>query len=126
MGEQVKLLTKENQDLKKQLLEIQTILISIQKEVNYEKQHGAGKKPRTWSHTPSLTIAQPDTMPNENDVQFLSNEYDELSKRLANLEAQVSEIARKAESIWKAIDDIQLYSYQYNLKLVGVPQTDPD
>ena len=99
MGEQVKLLTKENQDLKKQLLEIQTILISIQKEVNYEKQHGAGKKPRTWSHTPSLTIAQPDTMPNENDVQFLSNEYDELSKRLANLEAQVSEIARKTESI---------------------------
>ena len=71
-------------------------------------------------------IAQPDTRPNENDVQFWSNEYDELSKRLANLEAQVSEIARKTESISKAIDDIQLYSYQYNLKLVGVPQTDPD
>ena len=111
MGEQVKLLKKENEDLKKQLSEIQTNLISIQKEVNYEKQHGAGKKQRTWSHTPSLTIAQPDTMPNENDVQFLSNEYDELSKRLANLEAQVSEIARKTESISKAIDDIQLYSY---------------
>ena len=126
MGEQVKLLRKENQDLKKQLSEIQTNLISIQKEVNYEKQHGAGKKQRTWSHTPSLTIAQPDTKPNENDVQFLSNEYDELSKRLANLEAQVSEIARKTESISKAVDDIQLYSYQYNLKLVGVPQTDPD
>ena len=71
-------------------------------------------------------IAQPDTRPNENDVQLLSNEYDELSKRLANLEAQVSEIARKTESISKAIDDIQLYSYQYNLKLVRVPQTDPD
>ncbi|XP_068723919.1 uncharacterized protein [Montipora capricornis] len=71
-------------------------------------------------------IAQPDKRPNENDVQFLSNEYDELSKRLATLEAQVSEIARKTESISKAIDDIQLYSYQYNLKLVEVPQTDPD
>ena len=45
MGEQVKLLKKENQDLKKQLPEIQTNLISIQKEVNYEKQHGAGKNP---------------------------------------------------------------------------------
>ena len=75
---------------------------------------------------PSLRIAQPDTKPNENDVQFLSNEYDDLLKRLTNLEAQVSEIARKTESISKAIDDIQLYSYQYNLKLVGVPQTDPD
>ena len=122
----MKLFRKENQDWKKQLSEIQTNLISIQKEVNYEKQHGAGKKQRTWSHTPSLTIAQPDTKPNENDVQFLSNEYDELSKRLANLEAQVSEIARKTESISKAVDDIQLYSYQCNLKLVGVPQTDPD
>ena len=126
MGEQVKLLRKENEDLKKQLSEIQTNLISIQKEDNYEKQHGAGKKQRTWSQMPSLRIAQPDTKPNENDVQFLSNEYDDLLKRLTNLEAQVSEIARKTESISKAIDDIQLYSYQYNLKLVGVPQTDPD
>ena len=69
---------------------------------------------------------QPDTKPNENDVQVLSNEYDELLKRLTNLEAHVSVIARKTESISKAIDDIQLYSYQYNLKIVGVPQTDPD
>ena len=124
MGEQVKLLRKENQDLKKQLSEIQTSLISIQKEVNDEKQHGARKKQTTWCHTPSLTIAQPDTMPNENDVQFLSDEYHELLKRLVNLEAQVSQIARKTESISKPIDDIQSYSYQYNLKLVGLPQTD--
>ena len=124
--EQVKLLRKENEDLKKQLSEIQTNLISIQKEVNYDKQYGDRKKHRTWSQMPPLTIAQPDTKPNENDVQFLSNEYDDLLKRLTNLEAQVSEIARKTVSISKAIDDIQLYSYQYNLKLVGVPQTDPD
>ena len=66
------------------------------------------------------------TKPNESYVQFLSNEYDEPLKRLTNLEAHVREIARKTESISKAIDDIQLYSYQYNLKIVGVPQTDPD
>ena len=126
MGEHIKLLRKENQNLKKQLLEIQTNLVSTQKEVNYKKQHGAGKKQRTWSHTPSLTIAQPNTGPNENDVQFLSNEYDELLKRLTNLEAHVNEIARKTESISKAIDDIQLYSYQFNLKIVRGPQTDPD
>ena len=40
-------------------------------------------------YTPSLTIAQPDTKPNEseneNDVQFLSDEYDQLLKRLANV-----------------------------------------
>ena len=65
-------------------------------------------------------------MPNENDVQFVSDEYDELLKRLASLEAQVSEIARKTKSISKAIGDIQLYSYQYNLKLVRVSQTDSD
>lgn len=80
MGEQVKLVRKENQELKKKFLEIQTNLISIQKEVNYEKQHDAGNKQRTWSHTPSPMIAQPDTSPNENDVQFLCNEYDVLSK----------------------------------------------
>ena len=126
MGEQVKLLRKINHELKKQLSEIQTNLISTQTEVNYEKQHGTGNKQRTWSHTLSLTIAQPDTSPNQNDVQFWRNEYDVLSKRLANLEAQVSEIASKIESISKAIENIQLYSYQYNLKLVGVPEIDPD
>lgn len=36
------------------------------------------------------------------------------------------ETARKTKSISNAIDDIQLYSYQYNLKLVQVPQTDSD
>ena len=96
--------------MKKQLVGIQTKLISIQKEVNYKKQHGARKNQRTWSHTPLLMIAQPDTKPNENDVQFLSNEYDELLQSLTNLEAQVGEIARKTESISKAINDIQLYS----------------
>ena len=71
---------------------------------------------------PNLTQSRP----NESYFQFLSNEYDEPLKRLTNLEAHVREIARKTESISKAIDDIQLYSYHYNLKIVGVLQTDPD
>ena len=35
-------------------------------------------------------------------------------------------MARKIDSISKAIENIQLYSYQYTLKLVGVPEIDPD
>ena len=40
------------------------------------------------------------------------------------MEAKISEIAQNTDRISKAIDDIQAYSYQYNLKIVGVPQAE--
>ena len=43
-------------------------------------------------------------------------------RRIEDLEFKVAEISGKADRIAKAIDEFQLYSYRYNLKLVGVPQ----
>ena len=92
MGEQVKLLRKENQDLKKQLSEIQTNLSLSRKEleVNYEKQVTWHRKEIENLVLYAVTYDCPtsDTKPNKNDVQFLSNEYDERLKRLTNLETQ--------------------------------------
>ena len=99
MGEQVKLLRQKNQDLKKQLSEIQTNLISIQKEVNYEKQRGAGKKQRTWSHSPSLTIAQPDTKPNENDVHFLKGQCHAIWQLYKNLKGVLASLNSKTNGL---------------------------
>ena len=67
--------------------------------------------------------------PSTQDVQFLSDGYDDLSKskddisrRMNNFELRLNRLAKNIENLSKAIDDILAYSYQYNLKIVGVPQ----
>ena len=62
-------------------------------------------------------------------MQFRSDQYDDLLKSGTSLEEEIGKLSRKLHSlakdvdrIDKAIDDILSYSYQYNLKIVGVPQ----
>ena len=131
MGDQVNSLRKENEELTKQISEVQKELHSIKKISVSKGQHsgstGARSKEQFGDLTdqygrPSLVIAQPNTSPNADDVQFPSDGYDWMIRRIEDLEFKVAEISGKADRIAKAIDEIQLYSYQYNLKLVGVPQ----
>jgi NADH/NAD ratio-sensing transcriptional regulator Rex len=68
-------------------------------------------------------------IPNENDVQFLSNGYDELVKFKKDTQKELMDLKRRLEYITtgvnridKAINNMLLYSYQYNLKIVGVLQ----
>ena len=109
-------LRKENDELKKQLQEIQKDLSTVKKKVTApsRKQHGAE---RQNLQTP-LVIAQSD------DVQFLSITQENILSKLEEIESKISEITQNTARISKAIDDIQAYSYQYNLKIVGVPQAE--
>ena len=45
----------------------------------------------------------------------IKKEFDRLTQRL-------NELANNAQKIEKALDDIEAYSYQYNLKVIGVPE----
>ena len=67
--------------------------------------------------------------PDKQDVQFLSDNYDVLVQSKTSLEEDLGRFSlrldlleKKFDRIDKAIDDIFYYSYQYNLKIVGVPQ----
>jgi len=69
--------------------------------------------------------------PTTNDVQFLSNGYDELLKfqkkandQLQRIESRLLDIESRVQKLSEAIDEALIYSYQYNLKLIGVPQVD--
>ena len=84
------------------------------------KQHGAE---RQNLQTP-LVIAQSDDKPNQNDVQFLSITQENILNKLEEMESKISEITHNTALISKAINDIQAYSYQYILKIVGVPQVE--
>ena len=62
-------------------------------------------------------------------LEFLSKEYGDLAAfrtstkaELQRINANLTEISLKANSIAEAVEQIQQHSYQYNVKIVGLPQ----
>ena len=68
------------------------------------------------------------TPPNEQDVQFLSDGIDDLVKSAKGMSEEVKKkLVRRlnafefhVSNIAKAIDNILVYSYQYNIKITRV------
>ena len=65
-------------------------------------------------------------------LEYLRNEYDELKRssnttrqQISRLETPLTELAGKADSISKSIDEAQQNSYLYNVKLKGIPELKP-
>ena len=117
MGDNVEVLRRENDHLSKQLQEICKEVQTMKKSLKTRepKQHGVAKS----------FDAEP---PNATDVQWLSDGYDELKEtndraeeKLTAIELRLYELADRVSQISKAVDELQLYSFQYNLKIVGVP-----
>ena len=113
MGDKVKALRKENDDLKSQLND-------LKREFQFLKSKMAEQK----VHDEAAATALPSTQ----DVQFLSDSYDalvksesSLSKALDNFSRRLESLAVKVDRTDKVIDEMLYYSYQYNLKIVGVP-----
>jgi hypothetical protein len=62
-------------------------------------------------------------------LEFLSAKYETLSteegaakKELQKLSSRLLELAAKVDRIDDALEQLQQYSYQYNVKIVGIPQ----
>jgi len=113
MGDKVKVLRKENEDLKSQLND-------LKKEFQFLKSKMVEQKDY---HEAAATA-----LPSTQDVQFLSDSYDalvksesSLSKALDNFSHRLDLLTVKVDRTDKAIDEMLYYSYQYNLKIVGVP-----
>lgn len=69
----------------------------------------------------------------EQSLEFMSKEYDDFErfrvsagKELDRLGAMLDEIAVEVNRVSRSIDEFQEYSYQYNVKIVGVPQLSQD
>lgn len=65
----------------------------------------------------------------ENSIEFVSEQYDgfqafqkKASTRLKELSASLNTISKKVNDLAQAIDNLEAYSYQCNLKLVGIPE----
>ena len=64
-----------------------------------------------------------------NSIEFVSEQYDgfqafqkKASTRLKELSASLNTISKKVNDLAQAIDNLEAYSYQCNLKLVGIPE----
>ena len=65
-------------------------------------------------------------------IDFISEEYDDMKssqrsmeKELKRLSTKLEGIGQKVYAIDKAIEDMYMYSYQYNVKIFGIPQRGP-
>ena len=72
----------------------------------------------------------PPSPENENSLQFPSDEYDDLpnlntaaKQILSKLGKELSDISVKIEETSNAVEALQQYSYQHNIKIIGFPQT---
>ena len=113
MGENVKSWKKENDKLRDQVK-------SLSEDFQRFKDKMAAKV--------SKVLPTSCESPSVQDVQFLSDGYDdllkskeEIARELLKLESRLEHIKSNLNNIAKAIDDIMTYSYQYNIKIIGVP-----
>ena len=123
MGDNVKSLKKENNVLREQVDKLRKDLGALeQKFSKFDEVERRSEVERTphGSKDMAETIAS---------LEFLSKEYDDLAAfrastkaELQRINANLTEISLKTNSIAEAVEQIQQHSYQYNVKIVGMPQ----
>ena len=76
--------------------------------------------------------AQAKSMPRLSSLEFLSAEYDDLHRfrvtarqELSKLSTQLSELADRVDTIGATVEELQRHSFQFNVKILGVPETSP-
>ena len=102
-------LKKENDDLKSQIGALHNELKELQKKMEANHENDDLRK----------------------SVDFLSGEYDDfrVKKRsaeedLKRFESKLEKITRRVDEIGELIESLVKYSYEYNVKIFGIPQTD--
>lgn len=118
-----KSLKKENDILKEQ---IKSLTKDFQKlETTFmQKQEN---RPIMAADCPRLAVET------QNNLEFYSNSYDDLNQfkaeataELHSLKSRLNSMADQVERIAEAIEEAQRYSYQYNVKITGIPDTNQE
>lgn len=121
MPDTVKSLKKENDELKNQVIGLKADLKSFQESIQKKLQDMPSKMAST-------------SLPTNNEIveslEFLSGAYDDLrpfhafaDKEFKRLNKRLDDLYTWANEIGTAVDEMQRYSYQYNLKILGLPES---
>ena len=114
-------LRKENQQLKLDIAELQKKLEKVTDEISQRSD---------MTDQNGLHARKPPLSPGkEKSVEYISDQYDELVsfknntlKVLKDMKSQLGNIELKCDKISEAVDQMEEYSYQFNIKIVGMPQ----
>ena len=117
-------LKKENFELREEIALLNVKLSQVTKDFD--------KKIDKYVEQESGHLAEQTKSLNESEkksIQFISDQYDVFAKfkessmkYLKLIKSQIDVISKKCENIANAIEQAEEYSYQYNLKITGVPQ----
>ena len=114
-------LRQENEELKRQLQEAQNGIRRLSEQVVLATPNS--DEDGEDVHDQSKETAK--------SMTFLGKQYDDLDtfrmearKSIASINERLRVIGVRLEEIGAAIDDLQDYSYQYNIKIVGMPSMD--
>ena len=119
--EKVATLKKQNEQLKSQIAELSSEIKNLKEMLEKRRISDLTRESTTGTSDHEM----------ERSLQFYSDSYDDLNSFQANavrdlqlkcLSDRLSRISTEVESIGKAVDDLQEHSYQFNLKIVGIPE----
>ena len=115
-------LREEVEELKSQLHKIKEDLTSTTTAVLKSNTTGEAKQ---VMNTAKQTISEEQT----DTVTFMSKQYDDLeafhkkaTKDIQQITKKLDFISERCDEIMKSLDAAEQYSYQYNIKIMGVPQ----
>ena len=106
-------LRKENEDLRRELLETKDVVQRLTEEVH--------ESTRNLEH-------HADDKARERSVEFIGDQYDQIEEfRIKAIEEikiineRLGSITARCNQIAAAVDELMDYSYQYNIKIIGIP-----
>ena len=116
-------LQKENESLKEQIAARKQNFVDLQKSLQCNElptaSNGAHSTPSSLDPETSISL------------QFHSQSYDDLNqfrlnanKEIEKLWSRLNLLSGQVEKVAITIEEIQRYSYQYNIKIIGLPETD--
>ena len=115
-------LRKENQQLREEIEELQGNLNQITMKLSKENE---SSNEQDGGHASQST----ESKDKDKFLQFISAQNDDLIlfrnntiKELKQINQKINVISKKCEDIANAVEQIEDHSYQYNIKIIGMPQ----
>ena len=115
MPESVTSLKKSNRELKKQLNEAKQDLKKLEKRVS-EQERLANSTVTGEDSAAILNIEA------EKSLEFLSHEFDDSRVELERILLSLKNIEERLYYFGSTLDELQDYSYSFNVKVMGVPE----
>ena len=125
--ESVTSLKQQNQDLKDKVDALSKEITQLKEKVRLDSAITFGAEAAATSGNSNNNASNDETL--SSSLQYLSDEYDDLSAsnsgvvdQLKALSRSLNKLSAEVTRVGNAIDEVEEYSYQFNVKIIGLPE----